>query len=240
MKAYWADYDRHNFGDWLTPYIIKKITGVFPEHSKAGRHFILAGSILQEINGDSVVIGAGFGARSQRVKTLSAEIWGVRGPISRQMLVAQGYNMAGTVQGDPGLVLPIIYPKRVKPDIDLGIFPHYVDVGKFKDSGYFVIDPHAPIETVLAQLLRCRRVVTSSLHGLIVSHVYGIPALLAAFGGAIAGDGMKYQDYFMSVGIQPYSPKQIKKEDVHKQSIPSQISKTNVRLYQLIERRLRG
>ncbi len=206
MKAWWAEYDRHNFGDWLTPYIIRRLTGALPEHSNQGPHLVLAGSILQEINADSTVIGAGFGASDQKVNTRDAKILAVRGPLSAKMLVAQGYS-GRWLYGDPGLVLPFLYPRPTsRADIDLGIFPHYLDLETAKASNHFTIDPTLHIETVLDQLFRCQRVITSSLHGLICAQVYRIPCILVSFGSPIAGDGMKYIDYMLATNQRAYTP----------------------------------
>jgi hypothetical protein len=50
---------------------------------------------------------------------------------------------------------------------------------------------------------------SSSLHGLIVAHAYGIPAVWCDFADrphAIAGDGTKFHDYFASIGLHDLSP----------------------------------
>jgi hypothetical protein len=50
-------------------------------------------------------------------------------------------------------------------------------------------------------------VISTSLHGLIVSHSYGIPALWISFKEKdLFGDNIKFLDYFSSVKIPEYSP----------------------------------
>jgi len=44
------------------------------------------------------------------------------------------------------------------------------------------------------------------LHGVIVAQAYGIPAIWIQFSDKLSGDNVKYEDYFLSVGIQPYQP----------------------------------
>ena len=220
MQAWWACKDNGNFGDRLTPYIIHKLTGAWPKHSQAGPHFILAGSILGEITAESVVIGAGYGDKAHRSKTRRARILAVRGPISGGMLVGQGYNSHNWIYGDPGLVLPLLYPRtNAQPDIELGVFPHYVDAKLF-GLKHFVIDPLAPVEDVLERMFRCKKIVTSSLHGLIAGQVYGIPTRLVSFGGKIAGDGMKYLDYQAATNQALSPPMQVRPEDINNLHAP--------------------
>ncbi len=64
-------------------------------------------------------------------------------------------------------------------------------------------DPN--IENVINNILSCQYILSSSLHGLIVSHAYGIPAIYFKK-GYIFGDGSKFIDYFQSVDIPEYSP----------------------------------
>lgn len=196
VNAHWACYDNHNFGDWLTPYIIKKLTGALPNHTLTGQRYMLAGSILQEADDATAVLGAGFGARDQVCKG-KPTLHIVRGQITGAMLVAQGFT-PDWLYGDPGIVLPLIYNPTIPKTYAHGILPHYVDYELFKTyqkSGVLVIDITQPIEAVINAMLSCETLATSSLHGLIVGDAYGIPTTLEKYSDKIAGDGMKYTDY---------------------------------------------
>ena len=62
------------------------------------------------------------------------------------------------------------------------------------------------IEEFIDELNQCEKILTTSLHGLIVSHAYGIPAEWCQITGSdtnLAGDGTKFHDYMLSVGITP-------------------------------------
>lgn len=50
------------------------------------------------------------------------------------------------------------------------------------------------------EIVLCNLIISSSLHGLIVSDVYNIPNVWVEFAGAIGGDHFKYLDYFQFVG----------------------------------------
>lgn len=95
---------------------------------------------------------------------------------------------------------------------DLGIIPHYADyqivAELYKDQkNVLIIDLMTnDVESVTNQILKCRKILSSSLHGVIVAHAYQIPAVWVKFSENVFGDGIKYQDYFESVGIENYTP----------------------------------
>jgi hypothetical protein len=62
------------------------------------------------------------------------------------------------------------------------------------------IDIQSPVESVIDQVTSCEIIGSSSLHGLIVGHAFGIPAVWLNFGDLPSGDGSKFDDYFASVG----------------------------------------
>jgi pyruvyltransferase len=68
-----------------------------------------------------------------------------------------------------------------------------------------VIDVRQPIEDIIEIIRMCKRIASSSLHGLIVAHAYGVPAQWVRL-GHVSGDGVKYHDYFHSVGIKDAEP----------------------------------
>jgi len=58
-----------------------------------------------------------------------------------------------------------------------------------------------PLE-VARQIASCRKIVSSSLHGIIAAHAYGIPAAWVEFSNQLAGDGIKFADHFASVSSE--------------------------------------
>ncbi len=59
------------------------------------------------------------------------------------------------------------------------------------------------IEFVLNQMLACEKIISTSLHGVIVGHAYDIPTIWIKHND-IDTDGFKFNDYFDSVGIKLY------------------------------------
>jgi len=78
------------------------------------------------------------------------------------------------------------------------------------------------------EIRSCKYILSSSLHGLIVPHSYGIPAVQVRFSDRIYGDGVKYLDYYQSVALQSYDPLMISNASEitvdavksHEQSLP--------------------
>jgi hypothetical protein len=51
-------------------------------------------------------------------------------------------------------------------------------------------------------LTSCRRIISSSLHGIIFAHAFDIPAAWVKISPRVIGDGFKFFDYYSSIGFQ--------------------------------------
>lgn len=212
--AIWYDYP--NWGDALNPVLIEKISGKKPLliprdiNPRRKKVFSVIGSILDGIsdlcgNNNLIIWGTGFISEKGRLNVHSAEIYAVRGPLTRDLLKNQGYKCP-EIFGDPAL----LYPKFYMPDIikkyKLGIIPHYVDKKNpfFSEIQYhpdiLLIDIQSGINNVVDNICSCQRIASSSLHGIIAADAYGIPSTWIKFSNDVIGDGFKFYDYFYSVG----------------------------------------
>ncbi len=209
---------QENFGDILSKYLVENISGkdVIWKNPAKGRWnpfkrkiVTTTGSILKHVSKDCIVWGSGIISKKDAVE--EAEFIAVRGPETYKHLTEKGYKV-NKVYGDPAIVLPTLYqPKRDK-QFDIGIIPHYVDYDMVTEwyctnSEVKVIDLlNDDIEAVIDEIAGCNQIVSSSLHGIIVSHTYNIPAVWVQFSKKLSGDNIKFVDYFKSVNLQPYSP----------------------------------
>jgi pyruvyltransferase len=216
-EPYLMNKPKENYGDVLGAYLVEKISNrkILWAHPKkfSFRDFwqpiyVTAGSILVHVNKKCIVWGSGIIQEDQIVK--SAKFLAVRGPETRRILINQGYKVP-KVYGDPALLLPKFYHPKIDKKFELGIIPHYVDYN-FAVEHYanrtdvLIIDLMTNnIEATTDKILQCKRTVSSSLHGIIVSHAYKIPAVWIKFSNKLFGDDIKFKDYFMSVLIKPYS-----------------------------------
>lgn len=207
VSAYWAV--SNNFGDLIGPYLIEKMTGHAPIYAEAKadyRHYVFGGSILNHVSASAVVWGAGLGTITDGVN-VNAKLCAVRGPISRARALSLGADCPA-IYGDPGLALPKFYTPKPKEKHAVGIVPHYVDQFRAHDryKGCKIIDVFKPIEEVIDDISSCSLIYSSSLHGIIVAHAYGIPAMWIQISDSICGDKTKYRDYYASVGMDVPHP----------------------------------
>lgn len=209
---------RENYGDLLGKYLVEKISGkkvrfVIPKKWSIFNYvqpiYVTAGSILAHVNKHCIVWGSGIINKDQQVK--NAQFLAVRGPQTRKRLLELGYEVP-EIYGDPALLLPNFYHPAIEKKYQLGIIPHYNDYKLVKEwykneDTLKVIDLMTlDVEQTTDELLTCEQIISSSLHGLIVAHAYEIPAVWVKFSDKLFGDGIKFQDYFESVGINNYVP----------------------------------
>lgn len=204
-----------NFGDALSPLLVSRLSG-FPVRKAhpAYAELCATGSILypgtfwgkktlksrvREWMAPNLTIwGSGFvttlDGKSAGERIRSTRVVAVRGQLTKQILMDGGYAAEGAVLGDPGLLYPMLLDAMPEKRYELGVIPHYTDqVLKRKTEGHVIAvldeDPFKTLEEIAA----CHRVVSSSLHGLVVAHALGIPAAYAKVEGI---DDFKFRDYF--------------------------------------------
>lgn len=219
---YWSSvlFERkkeENYGDLLSKYIVEKVSGRSvkffnaPKQKKKWfkkKHLMAIGSIMSYATKKSLVWGSGI--ISQTDTFGPASFYAVRGPKTRERIIELGYSCP-EVYGDPAILLPKYYKPQVDKKYSYGIIPHYIDyedaVSIYRDNNDVkVIDLiGSDVEKITLEILSCERTISSSLHGLIVSHAYGIPSVWVKFSDRLSGDDVKFQDYILSVGIEPYA-----------------------------------
>jgi len=213
FKKILGHISKNNLGDDLNFYILNKITAkkIFSaQHLLIKTENILfIGSILQKyITPKSIVWGAGTISGNQIPERKPKEIRAVRGPLTRNWLLKNGIKCP-RVYGDPGLLLPLVYRSTSNKKYKYGVIPHYVDWNleniqyliKILDGNYTLINmfDYPSVELLVDSINQCEFIISSSLHGLIISDAYRIPNIWVEFSNNVAGDGFKFQDYFHSV-----------------------------------------
>ena len=221
---YWSEVkfifrEKENYGDLLSKYLVEKISKkqvnfVHPKkqpwYKVDKTNFLAVGSIIHHASKDSIVWGSGIIDEQQSIANASFKA--VRGPETRKYLQKLGYECP-EIYGDPAVLLPLFFKPEVKKKYRLGVVPHYHDYDRALElfegqQGVKVIDLLTmDVEAVTREIMSCEKTISSSLHGMIVSHAYKIPSVWVEFSDKIFGNGIKYADYLQSVHLPVYSPK---------------------------------
>jgi pyruvyltransferase len=196
MKVYYYNYNT-NVGDRLTPllldYFKPNIDFEIARANYKGK-FIGVGSILECSQYGDIIWGTGaMYASSKFVGAESLRVLALRGRLSANLL-----NQKCETYGDPGLLLPLIYNPEVEKLHKTGYIPHFYDHDILKDDE-FVIDILQPIESFVREIKSCERIVSSSLHGIVLGEAYGIPCEWAVWSDRVVGNGFKFHDYLSSL-----------------------------------------
>ena len=207
VSTYWWT-DVPNFGDALVPLLISKFTDFTPINGPAATaQVVTLGSVIETLPASWPGIVAGAGKiRGDKPSSLpNATILSVRGPLTAAALGAPNAAL-----GDPGLLANELVTVEER-DFEVGIVPHWSDTRLAYDyrfenlPGRVVISPLQDPLTVVGMIGRCKKIVTSSLHGAVVADAFGIPRrteIAARFlYDEYEGGTFKFEDYNASVGL---------------------------------------
>ncbi|MCJ2128072.1 polysaccharide pyruvyl transferase family protein [Methylobacterium sp. E-045] len=202
-----------NFGDILTPYVLWHAFGVMPRWVASSKaEGLCIGSIAKFARPGTRVWGTGM-PRDSDPLCPTAIYSAVRGPLSRAAVIASG-GECPEIYGDAAVLLPELYAPNVPKTHKIGIIPHVLQEGMFRAAIEKLDADHIKIisllsvtfdeiEGVIRDIMSCDEIVSTSLHGLIVSHAYGVPcqSLNVTSDTESAEDSFKMRDYKLSVGL---------------------------------------
>jgi len=212
-----------NFGDWLSPYIISKLSSVDIRHlnevgSKNKKHILALGSIMSCANEFSIILGSGVTNCRVKINPNSYFV-SVRGKYTAKLILDQSENVVNSY-GDIGFLLSQVYTPKTKGIIKnkyllVRHIQHLnVDIEKnelINEYSIFAAHP-VDIELFIDELQCYEKVITSAMHCFIACIAYGIPCLLVTFDNIsqrVPGDGVKYLDSLSGVGLSEVSPLKI-------------------------------
>lgn len=205
IKAYW--WKRvPNFGDRLAPLLLSRFAYLKPEWSPASEASVVSvGSVLEHVpfGWSGYILGSGKLKETSELKfnPCKAKILALRGPLTAKDIPGD------YVLGDPGLLAGELVEQQEK-QWDLGILPHWQDgelADRFlnlipKQFSCKVIDPLDDPLKVIKEIGKSRRLVTSSLHGMIVADSLRIPRRVEYCSKMKVDGGLfKFFDYSASI-----------------------------------------
>jgi pyruvyltransferase len=203
MRVYWDRCaDGHNFGDVLTAALLRAAGRTVEWAEPADADLIGAGSILEAVPAGwtGTVLGTGLMWSKRRSDLSSARVLALRGKLTEKRADGGG----GVLLADLGLLAPYLLSSRYvrRKRWTYGTMRHFVD--RRPPIGVS-IDPLAEPEQVVGTAASCGRIVSSSLHGLILADALLIPSLWDPHPDVL-GSGFKFKDYASSLDepIEPY------------------------------------
>jgi len=203
---YWKE--KKNFGDLLGGLLLKRFTRLESQWSTAKEaDIVIVGSVLEHLPADwkGVIAGAGKLHEKSKLGFPNAKILALRGP-----LTARGFKGSFAL-ADPGLLADELVPIEEK-EFDLGIVPHWTDTTLEKNPVFKQFNPKIirvsddPLK-VISEIGRCKKIVSSSLHGIILADAFGIPRRIEIPPRSLShpnqeGGLFKWQDYSSSLGVK--------------------------------------
>ena len=193
-----------NVGDALSPVVVEYMmerNGIGHDRSfdNKTRHLYAIGSIVDTAYQNATVWGSGILNGYRKLwwrKLRSLDIRCVRGPETRNVLIANGYECP-ECYGDPALLMPLIYDPTKKPTYEKTYEYKVVRHVSYDNTSPDSLSPSTTdYKEFIDELTKCKRIVSSSLHGIILAEAYGIPAVLLKHDLNM----FKYEDYYHSTG----------------------------------------
>ena len=235
MTLYGNKANNRNWGDELNYYLIRELSGkkIFNYsdlYVRKEANVCCIGSIVDDMaNENSLIWGTGAISDKRKMRCIPKKVYAVRGPLTRKYLISNGIDCP-EIYGDPALLLSRIYNPLKTKKYTIGIIPHYVDynnplVERLKqlfgiDAVVISMSGYNDWHEVIDIISECDFVVSSSLHGIIISDAYRVPNVWIEFSDNVTGNGFKFRDYFLSVGREEIEPIHVTK-DTSKQELLS-------------------
>ena len=201
-----------NFGDSLNVELIRLITGKKPTivnnsftNPNNETIFMAIGSVIGWADKNTTVWGTGkISDTDATMFKEQPDIHAVRGPKTREEIIKRGFECP-EVYGDPALLMPYFYRPKIDIQYEIGFIPHHIDKGLIPElrkqfPEVYFIDIQSDTYQFIDNVLKCKKIITSSLHGQIVADAYNIPNAWIKLSDKVLGNGFKYRDYYTSVG----------------------------------------
>ena len=200
IRAYWWN-GRPNAGDVFTRWLLAKMG--YNVSFTTSPQIVVTGSILAEspINKNTKIWGVGYhNAFDRKLNLDKNKVFAVRGKLTANKL---GINC---VTGDPGILASKFYIPNTTKKFKYGFIPHYVDfewAKSLKLPGVKIINiGTSNLEKLFDEINECEFIFSSSLHGIIFSHSFGIPAFHIKHNELASKKSFKFLDYYSNFNLK--------------------------------------
>ena len=196
-----APLKRQNFGDVLGIPIYEYMTTYYQldkeKKLEKPKHLYTIGSIIFFGYQDAVIWGSGILREESKLSLKSKrklDIRCVRGPLTKERLQKDGYDVSECVLGDPGVLLPLLYqPIEYREKREYSVIFHFSSKERHKNQIEVLTSDW---KRTVNDIYNSNLIISSSLHGIIIAEAYGIPAIW--LNAAPTESDFKYMDYYYS------------------------------------------
>ncbi|NMG67397.1 polysaccharide pyruvyl transferase family protein [Azoarcus indigens] len=205
----WRPADgRVNFGDHLGRIVVSQLLAsrglTLEDEVTSAARMLAIGSVLHFAANGDVIWGSGVNGKVPESAFIATalDIRAVRGPLTQEFLRKRGFEVP-SVFGDPALLVPHLFRERFECTGELPhvFVPNLHDLALVAGQSH-VVSPLLGWNKVIAEILRARLVLASSLHGLIIAEAFGIPARYVRL--SETENLFKYQDYYYGTGRENF------------------------------------
>lgn len=220
LKTWWCACGPRfgNFGDKLTKTILEHFTDYeIIQHDRKKLNeldMIGVGSILHVAKGDNFsgkIWTTGFMHEYHKADFNKCQIIGVRGKLTLDRIKCR--NKENVIVGDGGLLCDSLPVPEINKKYVLGIIPHYVDFDNElinhminSDPNIVKIDICNDTLKVIESVKECEFILSSCLHGLILSDSLNIPNDWIKVSENVHGNGFKFRDHYSIFKIKDKLP----------------------------------
>ena len=198
-----------NWGDHISAEIVAHYSKVIPavcsDPLVAGKTLVVGSVMSNAMPGDSVWGAGCIAPGAVGFSRGKMKVYAVRGPLTLKEL-RKCHNIPNVPFGDPALLMRSMHKFPTNSIThEYGVIPHWVDydlpvIKRLSELGMKIIDIRQATSKMLDELSNVRKVLSSSLHGLILSDAMNLPNGRVQFSSRVIGGDFKFQDYCQSVG----------------------------------------
>lgn len=209
-----VNQDRGNLGDLMGFHIADSILGpgkyrrlgIRSKDDLPSGTVGLVGSLVAAVTqAPCTVVGGGLINGNRRAYGPEFHADAVRGFLTQAMIQRDAMQEPEVI-GDPGLLLADLEPlPRVVEKKPLGFIIHALDRDEFllryPEHEDNIVDNYASRAEFVRQLADFRAIASTSLHGCIFAHSFGIPVAPFVLTDNLFGGDFKFRDHYSALGL---------------------------------------
>ncbi len=188
-------------GDLLGPLLVQQIlaTRSLSISDIKKTKLLTIGSVMHFANDDDTVWGTGVNGKINELQHRfnSLDVRAVRGHLTAHFLQKKGIPVP-EIFGDPGILVSDFWPRTKAVEKGKIVYIPHMREKELYQAGMKTLSPLVSLERFVAEIQTAEKVISSSLHGVIVAESYGVPASL--YESKSGETPFKYEDYYSGTG----------------------------------------